>query len=65
MSARTIEITVSPRGEVKVQTRGFTGNACREATRRLEEALGTKTAETLTAEFHAAQNARRTLEQKR
>ena len=43
---KIIEITVSPRGETKVETRGFTGGACREASRFIEETLGARTAET-------------------
>ena len=53
---KTIEITVSPRGETKVETKGFTGGACREASRFVEQALGTRSAETLTAEFHQGQS---------
>jgi hypothetical protein len=53
---KIIEITVSPRGESKVETRGFTGGACREASRFLEQALGARTAESLTAEFHQGQS---------
>ena len=49
---KTIEITVSPRGETKIETRGFTGHSCREASKFLEQALGTRTAESLTPEFH-------------
>jgi hypothetical protein len=54
---KTIEITVGPKGETKVETRGFSGPACREASRFVEQALGQKTAEALTAEFHQAQEA--------
>jgi Protein of unknown function (DUF2997) len=60
---KTIEITVGPKGETKVETRGFSGPACREASRFVEQALGTKTAETLTAEFHQGQEARQDLRQ--
>ena len=52
---KTIEITVSPRGETKVETRGFSGGECREASRFVEQALGTRSAETLTAEFYQEQ----------
>jgi len=52
---KTIEITVSPEGAVTVQTKGFTGPACRDASRFVEQALGTRTAEALTAEFHQRQ----------
>ena len=50
-----IEIIVSPRGETSVQTKGFAGSSCREASRFLEEALGKRIGERLTAEFHAGQ----------
>ncbi len=60
---KTIEITVSPRGETQVETRGFTGSECREASRFVEQALGRKTAETLTAEFHQGQQAGQELRQ--
>lgn len=49
---KIIEIIVSPTGETRVETKGFTGNSCREASRFLERALGTRTAEHFTAEFH-------------
>jgi len=60
---KTIEITVGPEGAITVQTRGFTGPACRHASRSLEQALGTRTAETLTAEFHQRQGADEELRQ--
>jgi hypothetical protein len=60
---KTIEITVSPTGEVQVQTKGFAGPACREASRFVDQALGAKTAETLTAEYHQADEARQDLRQ--
>ena len=49
---KTIEITVGPKGEPPVQTRGFTGPECRDASKFVEQALGQKTAEQLTAEFY-------------
>ena len=60
---KTIEITVSPKGDTQVETRGFTGSECREASRFVEQALGRKTAETLTAEFHKGQQAGQELRQ--
>ena len=54
---KTIEITVSPKGETVIQTTGFTGSSCREASRFIEQALGQRTSETLTAEFHQAASA--------
>ena len=49
---KTIEITINPKGESTVQTKGFTGSSCRDASKFIEQALGDKGAETLTAEFH-------------
>jgi hypothetical protein len=52
---KLIEITVDPRGQTKVETRGFAGGECREASKFIEQALGQPSAETLTAEFYQAQ----------
>ena len=49
---KTIELIISPSGESRVETKGFSGRACVDASRFLEAALGRTTAETLTAEFH-------------
>lgn len=49
---KTIEVIVSPQGEVSVQTKGFTGSSCRDASQFIEQALGQRTGERLTAEFH-------------
>ena len=49
---KIIEIIISPQGEARVQTKGFAGAACQEASRFLEQALGQRTKEQLTAEFH-------------
>ncbi len=49
---RTIEIVISPTGQVTVKARGFVGSSCRDATKSLEEALGKATNEQLTAEFY-------------
>jgi hypothetical protein len=51
MTSRTIEVIVSPQGETRIETRGFAGSSCQEASRFLEQALGTRAAEQLTAEF--------------
>jgi hypothetical protein len=49
---RIIEITVSPTGQTKIETKGFAGTSCRDASRSLEEALGLRTDEQLTGEFY-------------
>jgi hypothetical protein len=60
---KTIEITVGPQGETKVETKGFTGGACREASRFVEQALGTHLGEQVTAEFHQGQTTEQVLKQ--
>ena len=54
--SKIIEIIVSPQGETTVQTKGFSGPSCREASKFLEQALGQRTDERLTSEFHASQD---------
>jgi hypothetical protein len=63
MTKQTIEIVVSPQGETRVETRGFAGSSCRQASQFLEEALGAKVNETLTAEFYEQQAAQHRLQQ--
>jgi hypothetical protein len=53
---KTIEIIVTPEGKSSVQTLGFTGSSCRDASRFIEQALGPRTGEKLTAEFHQRQS---------
>jgi hypothetical protein len=61
--SKTIEIVVSPKGETTVQTKGFTGGECRDASKFVEQALGKQTSETLTAEFHQGQQTSQDLRQ--
>jgi hypothetical protein len=49
--ARLIEVLVSPTGETTVQTKGYAGSDCLQASRFLENALGVIAAERKTAEF--------------
>jgi hypothetical protein len=48
---RMIEVVVSPTGETTVQTKGYAGADCLQASRFLEETLGVCTTERKTAEF--------------
>jgi len=48
----TIEIIVSPKGETTVQTKGFAGSSCRDATKALEKALGAVQSDKATAEMY-------------
>ncbi len=52
MKTKIIEITVSPSGETTVQTKGFSGSTCRDASRAIESLLGQRTSEQLTPEFY-------------
>jgi hypothetical protein len=54
--AKTIQVVVSPKGETKIETTGFTGSSCQDASRALEQALGAKVGETLTSDYYAAAN---------
>lgn len=49
---KRIEITVLPDGQSKVETFGYSGSACREASRLIEQALGQSTGEELKSEFY-------------
>jgi Protein of unknown function (DUF2997) len=49
---KTIEVIITPDGKSRVETNGFTGSDCREASRFLEKALGQSTHEQLKPEFH-------------
>jgi Protein of unknown function (DUF2997) len=51
---KTIELVVSPNGETTLQTRGFTGDSCREASAFLEAALGAKQSDRPTTEAFTA-----------
>ena len=65
MTTKTIEILVAPDGRTTVQTKGFSGPECRQASESLERALGVRTSERLTAEFHEAQAAEQARQQTR
>ncbi|MGB7160770.1 MAG: DUF2997 domain-containing protein [Tepidisphaeraceae bacterium] len=51
---KTIEIIIDAKGDARVQTKGFAGSACRDASALLERALGEVTAEQLTPESYQA-----------
>lgn len=61
---KTIEIIVATDGSTHLETKGFQGADCREASRLLEQALGTSTGEKLTAEFHQATSNHNTTSQR-
>ncbi len=60
---KTIIVTVSPEGRPSIETRGFVGPECRDASRFLEEALGARTTEQLSAEFYEQRPTSRNVQQ--
>ena len=55
MSERIIQVTVSPAGETQIETEGFTGTSCRQASRFLEQALGKQLQDVPTLDFYQIQ----------
>ena len=49
---KIIEVIVSPTGETRLETKGFSGEECKEASKFVEQALGATAGEQMTAEFH-------------
>ena len=49
---RVIEVIVSPTGETTVQTKGYAGGDCLQASKFLEQALGTVATDHKTSEFY-------------
>lgn len=60
--SKIIQVVVNNKGETKIETTGFSGSSCQDATRALEQALGAKVEETLTGEYYTTSN-EQTLEQ--
>lgn len=60
---RIIEITVSPKGETTVQTKGFAGADCLQASKWLEQALGMATSDSKTAEYYQSATAEQPIQQ--
>ncbi|HJN09830.1 MAG: DUF2997 domain-containing protein [Planctomycetota bacterium] len=61
---RIIEIIVSPTGETRLETKGFSGEECKEASKFVEHALGHRQGERLTAECHQNHETRQVNEQR-
>jgi hypothetical protein len=52
MSQRIIEVTVSPTGETTVQTKGYAGADCLQASKFLEQSLGVVASDHKTLEYY-------------
>ena len=61
---KIIEIIVSPTGETRLETKGFSGEECKEASKFVEHALGNRQSERLTTEFHQNHENRQVNEQR-
>ena len=48
---KTIEVTISAAGAATVETKGFAGTTCTDASKFLEQALGRTTADRKTVEY--------------
>lgn len=49
---KSIVILISPSGATTVETHGFTGASCQEASHLIEQALGTRLSEQRTSAFY-------------
>jgi len=54
----TIEVAISPAGEVAVTVAGCAGPSCAEVTKAIEQALGRVTADRKTPEYYRQQEVR-------
>lgn len=64
MTSQTIEVIISPTGETTIQTRGYAGGVCLQASKWLEEALGIPTSDRKTTEFYQPNNTQQKQENK-
>ena len=61
---KTIEVIISPKGETKIEVKGYFGSSCQAASKFLEDALGAKLSDNPTAEFYQTQPATQQIQQK-
>ena len=50
---KLIEIVITPDGHTHLETKGYAGGECREASRQMEQALGIVKSDQSTAEMYA------------
>jgi hypothetical protein len=62
-TGKVIRVIVGPKGETRIETKGFSGTDCREASRFLEQAVGQPVNEQLTAEFYQSQPSQQQIRQ--
>ena len=61
---KMIEIIVSPQGDTRVETKGFSGSDCQAASQFIEASLGLQCSEQLTKEFYQAAKQNRSTQQR-
>jgi len=49
---KTIHLIIDPQGQVRLETKGFTGASCREASKAIEQALGLAESDRPTSELY-------------
>lgn len=60
---RIIEVIVSPSGETTIQTKGYSGSDCLQASKWLEQAIGVSTTDRKTAEYFQAETTEQHVQQ--
>jgi hypothetical protein len=60
---RIIEVIVSPQGQTTVQSKGYVGGECQQASKWLEQALGVVAEDRKTAEYYEAQTSQQQIQQ--
>jgi hypothetical protein len=60
---QTIEVIISPSGETKIETKGFAGSSCQQASQFLEQSLGAKLTDKPTADFYQESATHQTVQQ--
>ena len=58
-----IEVIISPKGETKIETKGFAGSSCQHASQFLEQALGATLSDKPTADFYQESAAQQAVKQ--
>lgn len=60
---RIIEVIVSPQGETTVQTKGYAGSDCLQASKFLEQSLGVAAGDRKTGEYYQTEQAEQHIQQ--
>ncbi len=60
---RVIELIVTTKGETTIQTKGFVGGSCLQASKWIEQALGITTIDNKTAEYYQSAVSEQHIEQ--